>query len=253
MKLRFNLVSNLVFALVAIGAGTAAQTSHAQSAVLSETYGRGVHAYHAGQYNKASEWLSMAINNGFQDPRAFYFRGLAAAASGRGYESKADFQQGAEIEARGAFGNSVGRSLARVQGSTRMELELIRETARLNALALGLARSQARYGELGVPADGAAPNPGATAPRRSVTPPATPPADDPFADDMGQDPIVESSDVLEGAMDNSITGDDAGPATSEPADGGNPFDAPADDPFAAPADDPFGGGGGAMDDPFSGF
>ncbi|EMI40577.1 hypothetical protein [Rhodopirellula sp. SWK7] len=245
MKLRFNLILNLVFALVAVAATTSAKTCQAQSAVLSEIYGRGVHAYHAGQYNKASEWLSMAINNGFQDPRAYYFRGLAAAASGRGFESKSDFQQGADIEARGAFGDIVGRSLARVQGSTRMELELIRENARLNALALGVARSQTRYGELGVPAGGAPAKPAPVVGRRAVTPPAAPPVDDPFADDMGQDPVIESNDVLEGAMDNSITGEDTGSAAPEPTEGSNPFDAPADDPF--------GGAGDMGDDPFSGF
>ncbi|MCM2374220.1 hypothetical protein [Aporhodopirellula aestuarii] len=245
MKLRFNLILNLVVGLVAIAATAPATTVQAQSAILSEIYGRGVHAYNAGRYDKASEWLSMAITNGFQDPRAYYFRGLAAAASGRAQEAKTDFQQGAEIEARGAFGDIVGRSLARIQGPTRIELEDAREAARLKALALGVSRSQARYGELGVPAAGAAPNNATAATPRKVMPPAAPPVDDPFADDMGGDPVVESNDMLEGAMDNSILGDDGGAATPEPTESSNPFD-------SGPSDDPF-GGGGAMDDPFGGF
>lgn len=256
------LLASLIFTVVTAATVTSCQ---AQTAVLSEIYGRGVHAYNAGQYDRASEWLSMAIDNGFQDPRAYYFRGLAATASGRANEATADFEKGAEIEARGAFGDSIGRALSRVQGPTRLDLELIRENARLRALASNQARSQARYGELGASAtSGAAPNaaaPNAAAPGpvrpRTVTPPAAASAAaDPFADDMDNDPVVESNDVLKGAMENAITGD----STAAPADAGDapsgasPFDAPGgSDPFAAPsgAADPFAPAGGASDDPFS--
>lgn len=239
----------------------------AQTAVLSEIYGRGVHAYNSGQYDRATELMSMAIDNGFKDPRAYYFRGLATAASGRGYDATGDFELGAELEARGAFGNSIGRALARVQGSTRLELEKIREHAQLRALAANQARSQARYGELGASATGgavaaqpaapqpAAPQAAAPAQPRAVTPPAAPSTVDPFADDMDNDPVVESADVLKGAVENAITEEDAAsPAEAGDAAGGaSPFDAPGgSDPFAAPAggNDPFAPAAGDDDDPF---
>lgn len=248
----------------------APKAAHAQSAVLAEIYGRGVHAFNSGQYQQAGEWLSMAIENGYRDPRAYYFRGLTAAASGRGYEAESDFQQGAELEAGGTFGNLVGRSLARIQGSVRIQLEQIRERARLQALAVGQARSNVRYGELGAAPAGAAPARRSAPPAAAlgVTPPAAPAKDNPFADDLDEDPTVESMDAFKGALDNAASPTDGGGAGDAPAAGNDPFgsapaagndpfggggSAPADDPFAAPGgdSDPF-GGGGAMDDPFGG-
>lgn len=250
----------------------APKPAHAQSAVLAEIYGRGVHAYHSGQYQQAGEWLSMAIDNGYRDPRAYYFRGLTAAASGRGYEAESDFQQGAQLEASGAYGNLVGRSLARIQGSVRLQLEQIRERARLQALAIGQARSNIRYGELGaapMPASpGLRPAPPASGPPAAalgVAPPAAPAKDNPFADDLDEDPTVESMDAFKDTLDNAAMPADGAadaptggndPFGNAPAAGNDPFgggSAPADDPFAAPGggSDPF-GGGGAVDDPFGG-
>src|SRR5215218_9091749 len=47
------------------------------SAVLDDLYGRGVHAYFSRDSRQAVQLLGEAIANGTQDPRAFYFRGLA--------------------------------------------------------------------------------------------------------------------------------------------------------------------------------
>lgn len=239
----------------------------AQSAVLSEIYGRGVHAYHSGQYQKADEWLDMAINNGFQDPRAFYFRGLSATAMGDLDQADSDFRQGADLEAKGAFGDTVGRSLARVQGPVRLQIEQVRDRSRLQALATGRTRSDARYGELGVdprgaggidprPPVGRQPAPGSQPLRRAaVTPPPAPATANPFADDLDEDPTVESMDAFKDVQKNaSVEPDKAGDAAAPPA-GANPFgndSAPTNDPFggAAPAEDPFGGGAGT--DPFGG-
>ncbi|TWU19102.1 hypothetical protein [Allorhodopirellula heiligendammensis] len=257
MKIRFTSIFNVLAGVIALVATVSGTTCHAQSAVLSEIYGRGVHAYNAGQYDRASEWLNMAIDNGYSDPRAYYFLGFSAAASGREIEAEGDFQKGAEIEATGAFGNSVGRALARVQGPTRMKLEQIRETARLHALAKGQARSKARYGELGASPAGTAakpvPAPTRNAPAakpRAVMAPAVPAGDDPFADDMDQDPVIESNDVLEGVADNAVPAEGEAAASPEPSGEGSPFDAPGGDPFANPAggSDPF--STGTSDDPF---
>ncbi|MEP5990068.1 hypothetical protein [Rhodopirellula bahusiensis] len=243
---------------MAIGFLTTAQTNtaSAQSAVLAEIYGRGVHAYNAGNYSKAYELLSMAIDNNIRDPRAYYFRGLAASASGMGY-AEGDWQMGAELEARGGDARSIGRSLSRIQGSQRLKLELVREKARLQALATGAARSQIRSNELSSQGQPAAPS---QAPKmqRGATPPPAPASDDnPFADDLaGEDAVVESNDALEGAMDNPLATEAApADASAAPADAGtSPFDGGAapTDPFAPAGDgDPFAPAGD--DDPFSGF
>lgn len=265
MKLRSCFVALFGLGMLAMASPSRAE---AQSAVLSEIYGRGVHAYHSGQYQQATQWLSMAIDNGYQDPRAYYFRGLVAAASGRGYEAESDFKMGADLEAKGTFGDLVGRSLSRVQGSTRLQLEQIRDQARLQALAVGQARSSVRYGELGVdptpvPKAPARVQPMAGGAKPGVMPPSVPSNENPFADDMGQDPTVESMDAFKGAMENAAepemaggnepVGGDSSPFGGDSAPASDPFGggSPANDPFGAPAGgaDPF-GGGGAMDDPF---
>lgn len=253
MKIRF--ASPLFLFALAIGFLSTPQTNtaSAQSAVLAEIYGRGVHAYNAGNHSKAYELLSMAIDNNIRDPRAYYFRGLAASASGMG-DAVVDWQMGAELEARSGDARSIGRALSRIQGSQRLKLEAIREKARLQALATGAARSAIRANELSQGGQSAA-APGAPAMQRGATPPPAPATDDnPFADDLAaEEPVVESNDALEGAMDNPLATETApADAPAAPADNGtSPFDGGAapDDPFApAGGDDPFAPAGD--DDPF---
>ena len=209
--------------------------------------------------------MTLAIDNGIQDPRAYYFRGIVAYSQGRLAEAEADWQLGAEMEASGRTNRSIGRSLARFQGPGRIQLEEIRQRARLNALAQSNARSQQRYGELG--AQGAPPrDTGAVAPPAPVSPPPVPPdTENPFADDTmaeGQ-PNVKADDALEGAMTDPFAGEaDAGAAAPAAGDDSDPFggDSGGPDPFGGDAGgDPFGGdaggdpfGGDAGGDPFGG-
>jgi hypothetical protein len=247
----------------------------AQGNVLAETYGRGVHAYYAGNYIDAESHLTTAIDNGINDPRAYYFRGILRYVQGRTFEAERDWGEGAKMEASGTTNVDIGRSLSRFQGSSRLKLEEIRRLAKLEALSGAPTRSQIRMNEI----KAAVPSPKAAVaappvPRssRPVTAPPTPPAaDNPFADDAGLaggQPQVEQDDALAGAMNNPFKDDAAAaPAAAGGADvfggadaaaGADPFGAAAPDagadPFGAPAagGDPFGapGGGGAMDNPF---
>ncbi len=135
--------------VILVSTGVFADRANAvQSEVLAEMYGRGVHAYYACDKLAATRYLSMAIDNGSEDPRAYYFRGMVAYTSGHVYEAEADWQRGAELEASGRANPTIGRSLARFQGSGRIKLEEIRQNARLQALASSNARSQQRYDEI---------------------------------------------------------------------------------------------------------
>lgn len=99
--------------------------------VLTTAYGTGVHAYYAGDYQRSYDDLTAAIDGGSNDPRAFYFRGLAALKLGRLDEADADFATGATREAA-ALGNwNVPRSLERIQGEDRLRLERHRARARV--------------------------------------------------------------------------------------------------------------------------
>ncbi|TWU40760.1 hypothetical protein [Novipirellula artificiosorum] len=233
----------------------AATSTSAQSAVLAEMYGRGVHAYYAGRYQDANEYLSMAINNGSKDPRAYYFRGLVANAEGRQYEADNDWRQGAQLEVATGTSAEVGRSLARFQGPDRLKLEQFRQKARLEALALAAARSQQRYGEIDAASAAATPQVAPkTAPPKAITPPPIPSEiENPFADDSDTasgDAKLESNDAFADAMEAEP---DAGaPVASGDASAASGSDtgAAADDPFNTDSADPFAGGG---DDPFGGL
>lgn len=232
----------------------------AQESVLDEIYGRGVHRYFAHDYQAAMQNLTLAIENGSKDPRAHYFRGLAAAAMGNFAEADMNWQAGAALEVEGAYGNIIGKSLARVQGPARLQIERARQTARLQALANKNAKDGVRFGTGG---GGLSPRLNMPAVLPEVTDPssmdpsfdaAVPPTavDDPFADDpMAGDgeATVDSTDSLSGALDA------ARPDAVEPA-GATP--ATPDAGSTPPADDggfPFGGGTDAPagDDPFGGF
>lgn len=258
------------FAIAAALFGTH-QASAQNEFVLAEVYGRGVHAYYAGQHAEAFNLFTQAIEGGTRDPRAYYFRGIVSHDQGRPVEAEEDWKLGAEMEARSVGGAPVGASLSRFQGSARLKLEEIRQKARLEAALTAAARSDARMNELGVQPSR---NPAAPAPPVAATtpPPApsAPAADDPFADDgpalAGGQPKVEKNNALEGADGNPFA-DDAPLGGAPAADGGampaagdnsNPFGEPAapagGDPFGGDAGaDPFGtpaAGGG--DDPFGG-
>lgn len=251
-----------IFSVALMFAGcfaTFASSAQAQSEILSETYGRGVHAFNSGSYIDAYSFLSMAIDNGMKDPRAYYYRGIVAYTTGRQEEAQADWLMGAQLEAQGQSDPSIGRSLARVQGSIRIQLEKTRQTARLTALSNSIQRSNARYGELGIQPKSTRP-----APAVGLTPPAVPAAvaaDNPFADDIAGQATIESDDAFSGAMEAAAADAAAAPAgapgAAADAGGADLFKDGGGDasPFGGSDDsNPFGGGDDAgMDDVFGGF
>lgn len=119
---------------LAFGLTFAAGQASAQLDVLNELYGSGVHAFNSGAYREAYDDLSMAIRNGSKDPRVYYYRGLAYLRLGRPQEARLDFQKGAALE-MGDIDHfyPVSKSLERVQGSARAQIERYRSNARLVA------------------------------------------------------------------------------------------------------------------------
>lgn len=101
------------------------------NAILASAYGKGVHAYHSGDFQRSYDELTNAIEAGAQDPRSFYFRGLSALRLGRPDDANADFQAGADAEAAARGNWPVGRSLERIQGEPRLILEKYRRQARI--------------------------------------------------------------------------------------------------------------------------
>lgn len=112
---------------------------------VARMYGTGVHAFFSGDYQRAYDDLTQAVEAGTADPRAFYFRGLAARKLGRLDEAEADFSTGSRKEADGLGGWPVSRSLERVQGSDRLALERYRAQARVAAVQRDREAIERRY------------------------------------------------------------------------------------------------------------
>ena len=132
----------------------------AEDFVLGQMYGSGVHVYFSAtntrdvaqaqqHYLKAHEYLTSAIKGGTNDPRAYYFRGLAYMKLGRPAEAELDFKKGAKLES-GDLNRlyNVARSLRRIQGHERLALENHRVKARMAALKEAERLRQVRYEQI---------------------------------------------------------------------------------------------------------
>ena len=126
--------------LVALGAAlvggvsVAGEFNGTEPVAVRDAIGGGIHAYHAGDFDRAYDDLTNAIEAGTDDPRSYYFRGLAALKLGRTSEAEADFTTGADRELSTGSIRRVSQSLERVQGHDRLTLERFRARARLGAL-----------------------------------------------------------------------------------------------------------------------
>ncbi|MEX2188519.1 MAG: hypothetical protein WD875_17045 [Pirellulales bacterium] len=225
----------------------------AEDAAVDKLYGEGVHAYFAGNIDAALKHLDASVAAGNRDPRCYYYRGLANWKLAKADAAKADFTQGAKLEAQSPeLTTMINRSIQRVQGRTRLTIEKFRSDAQLAALAARKARDTARYGAARASAidelrkqaeapkgnvpllpdaatpDAAAPDAPATDAADAAAAADAPPAKDPFADEPATDPAAEpAADPM----------DDV-PAIKAPPEIAPPEEMPIDDAPAADADAP---------------
>lgn len=211
---------------VVASAVSAAQPS-IESLPLAAAYGDGVHAFFAGDFDRAYEDLSQAIEAGTTDPRAYYFRGLAALRQGRSDEAEADFTEGATRESEGLGGWPVARSLERIQGPDRLRLERHRTRARVALLQRQRAAELERYTQI------EAAQPDVLRKRRPVGPRVEADAEaNPFEDDAAPKGRPEPVPAEPAGQAEQM------PAPAESAPAEEP--APAAEPAAPAAADPFG-------------
>ena len=132
-------------AVSAANAAARADLTSLEEQAIASTYGSGVHAYFAGDFARSYEILSQAIEAGTADPRAWYFRGLAALKLGRTDESEADFMTGSKKESDNTGAWGVARALERVQGCDRLKLERYRVEASVASIQEDRRRTRLRY------------------------------------------------------------------------------------------------------------
>jgi hypothetical protein len=87
--------------------------------------------WRAGDLGSAEKLLSEIIENGTDDPRPLYFRGILAEQTGK--DGSADLKAAAKLEAETSTASLVNRSIERTQGPLRVRIERYRLEAR-NAL-----------------------------------------------------------------------------------------------------------------------
>ena len=251
-SLRICLPSTLALCCMISAAVQAQNTSE-----LMATYGRGVHAYFAGDTARAEELFSQVIGAGATDPRVFYFRAMTRLRSGRQHEAEHDMQIGAAFEARNpGVQHQIGRSLQRIQGPHRRTLEKYRRQARLNRIQERQQQTRQRYeqlqqreskvlrqqapvpldqlvepslilpGQAGPPPSSDAPPPAATnAPQPTLAAPPQPAA-----------PAVEPEEDFDPFEDTGKPGDDA---MEQPVDDENDIFSEPDQDDEETEDDPF--------------
>jgi hypothetical protein len=101
----------------------------AQTGNTDQLYGSGVRAFYRGQLDQAIRDFDLATAYGSQDPRVYFFRGVAKLRQGRSNEARFDFADGARLEA--AHGRKdVGSAIQRIQGAERQVLEEYRRQAK---------------------------------------------------------------------------------------------------------------------------
>ena len=125
--------------------GLAAGLTGDEALAIRNAIGGGIHAFHAGDFTRAYDDFSSAVEAGSTDPLAYYYRGLSALRLGRTDEAAADFATGAEREALDGGLRRVSRTLERVQGPDRITLEKYRQRARLAGLQQDQEAASRRY------------------------------------------------------------------------------------------------------------
>ncbi|MDB4539812.1 hypothetical protein N9231_05270 [Saprospiraceae bacterium] len=106
-------------------------------------YGAGIHKFFSGCNAEAIQLFDAAIAAKPNDPRPYYYRGLAKMNYGDQFAAQADYRLGAQMEALGKRRSSlVSRSLERIQGNNRLCIE----QARQNALNPSLQTARNGYG-----------------------------------------------------------------------------------------------------------
>jgi hypothetical protein len=127
---RHNYLACVIFGCIAVTSFIASAQEFGAADTL---YSSGVQAYFGGRPAEAEASLSSLLRVDPNDPRAFYFRALSLMQQGREDEARSDMEIGAQMEARSPNRFDIGKTLERVQGSTRLVLEQYRSQARVTA------------------------------------------------------------------------------------------------------------------------
>jgi hypothetical protein len=162
---KFKLLSAIVFCSL-LGGPAFAVDSLFVTDESDYIYGKGVHAFFDRNYEEAITILSKAGEIRDNDPRLYYFLGLAYLRQQKSEQAYQYFKKAAQLEYRGRVARDymVSESLRRIQGEERLRLEKIRTEERANAQRREQRLWEMRYGSATTAAENnlrhpASPNP----------------------------------------------------------------------------------------------
>ena len=110
--------------------------------------GKGVHAFFDRNYEEAVKIMSKAEELDVEDPRPYYFLGLAFLRQKENEKAEQYLRKAAQLEFNGHAlrDYAVSEALRRIQGTERMRIEMIRSEERTNARIREQRVREARYG-----------------------------------------------------------------------------------------------------------
>jgi len=143
----FKMLSVIVFCFL-LGGAVVATDSPFITDESDSIYGKGVHAFFDRDYEVSITILSKAEEIKSNDPRPYYFLGLAHLRQKKTEPAEQYFKKAAQLEFNGRSlrDYAVSESLRRIQGKERMRIEAIREEERTNARARERRLREMRYG-----------------------------------------------------------------------------------------------------------
>jgi len=148
----FKLLPVIVFCLLCVYVLCRGVLFAADSSIVIDEsdsiYGRGVHAFFDRHYEEAITILSKAEELKSDDPRPYYFLGLACLRQKKTEQADQYFKKAAQQEYSGRTlrDYAVSESLRRIQGEERVRIEKIRTEERTNAQIREQRNQAARYG-----------------------------------------------------------------------------------------------------------
>jgi tetratricopeptide (TPR) repeat protein len=203
-----------VFALCVLLGGTVFagdSTIYADSTIVADEsvslYGNGVHAFFDRHYGEAVKILSKAEEIKSEDPRAYYFLGLAYLRQKKTERAERYFKKAAQLEFNGRAlrDYAVSESLRRIQGAERMRIEKIRNEERINARIKAQRQLELRYGK----ENAAAQDDLLQSLKKTVSEPdiVTKPIAPPVADTPKKNEVTEDADIEDDELDDESDDD----------------------------------------------
>lgn len=121
---------------------------HKKARAILQLTADGTEAFLTGKHKVAVQLLDVAASNGSNDPRTYYFRGLAKQELGLSDEAATDYKTAIGLELHPANRVDVDLALESVQGDTRLALEKHRHEAISKARQAGEKERQAMIASL---------------------------------------------------------------------------------------------------------